>query len=117
MYLGQITRWRDGHRIVLAVRPAATPAGKTFFDRVVEISEIDFSRLWLGILFRGDAVNAPRVVSGVEDLKRFLARTPDALGFLLASEWDVRDPSIHAWVVDGSAPGSPAYPYRLEGSR
>jgi hypothetical protein len=117
MYLGQLTRWRDGHRVVLAVRPDRTLAGKTFFDRVVEMPEIDFSRLWLGILFRGDAVNAPRVVSGADDLKRFLARTPDALGFLLASEWDAADPSMQALAVDGSAPGAPAYPYRLDGSR
>lgn len=117
IYLGQTTRWRDGHRIVLAVRPATTPAGKAFFDRVVQISEIDFSRLWLGILFRGDAASAPRVVSGADDLKRFLARTPDALGFLLASDWDARDTSIRAWAVDGALPGTPAYPYRLEGSR
>jgi hypothetical protein len=117
MYLGQITRWRDGHRIVLAVRPATAPAGKAFFNHVVQISEIDFSRLWLGILFRGDAANAPRVVSGADDLKRFLARTPDALGFLLASEWDPRDSSIRAWAVDGALPGTPVYPFRLEGSR
>ena len=117
IYLGQITRWKDGRRIALAVRPSTTRAGKFFFDHVVEVSEIDFSRRWLGIMFRGDAMNAPRVVSGVEDLKRFLERDPDALGFLLASEWDAKDPSIHAWTVDGSPPGAPAYPYRLEGSR
>jgi hypothetical protein len=117
MYLGQITRWPDGHRIVLAVRPGTTPAGKAFFDRVVQISEIDFSRLWLGILFRGDAANAPHVAPGADDLKRFLARTPDALGFLLASEWDARDPSFRVWAVDGALPGTTAYPYRLEGSR
>lgn len=117
MYLGQLTRWRDGRRVVLGVRPGRTPAGQAFFDRVVEMPEIDFSRLWLGILFRGDAVNAPRVVSGADDLKRFLARTPDALGFLLASEWGAGDPAMQALAVDGSAPGAPAYPYRLESSR
>ena len=117
MYLGQLTRWRDGRRVVLAVRPERTPAGRFFFDRVVEMPEIDFSRLWLGILFRGDAGSAPRVVSATDDLKRFLARTPDALGFLLASEWGAGDPALRALAVDGSAPGAPAYPYRLESSR
>jgi hypothetical protein len=117
MYLGQLTRWHDGHRVVLAVRPDRTPAGKNFFDRVVEMPEIDFSRLWLGILFRGDAVNAPRVVFSADDLKRFLARTPDALGFLLASEWGAGDPAMQALAVDGSVFGAPAYPYRIENSR
>jgi len=117
IYLGQITRWKDGRRIALAVRPSTTRAGKIFFDRVVEVSEIDFSRRWLGILFRGDAMSAPRVVSGAEDLKRFLERAPDGLGFLLASEGDARDPSIRVLTVDGSAPGAPGYPYRLEGLR
>jgi len=117
MYLGQLTRWRDGHRVVLAVRPERTPAGRVFFDRVVEMPEIDFSRLWLGILFRGDAVAAPRVVSGADDLKKFLARTPDALGFLLASEWGSGDPEMQALSVDGSAPGAGYYPYRVESPR
>jgi hypothetical protein len=113
VYLGKTTRWADGRRIVLAVRPADTAAGKIFFDRVVEVSDIDFSRHWLGVLFRGEAVAAPRVISSADEVRRFLARTPDALAFLLSSELDAGDVSVRPLLVDGRAPGNPSYPYRV----
>ena len=113
VYLGKTTRWPDGRRIVLAVRPARTAAGKIFFDRVVEMSDIDFSRHWLGVLFRGEAVAAPRVISGADEVRRLLARTPDALAFLLSSELDAGDTSLRPLAIDGRSPGSPSYLYRV----
>lgn len=115
IFLGQTTRWPDGRRIVLAVRPASTAAGRVFYARVAEMSEIDFSRLWLGNLFRGDAESEPRVVGPAEEVRRFLARTPDGIAFLLASEIDPRDPAIRPLTIDGREPGASGYPYGLSG--
>ncbi|HKB70466.1 MAG TPA: hypothetical protein VKH46_06440 [Thermoanaerobaculia bacterium] len=111
IYLGRTTRWPDGRRIVLAVRPAATAAGRIFYDRVAGMSEIDFSRLWLGVLFRGDAETAPRVIRDAADVRRFLARTPDGLAFLLSSELDPRDSARRPLRIDGRDPGTAGYPY------
>lgn len=114
MFLGERLRWPDGRRIFLAVRPAATPAGKAFFARVARMSEIDFSRLWLGALFRGEADAPPRVVGPLDELKRFLAKNADALGFVLSSELD--DPSgVRILRVDGRLPDEPGYPYAVPG--
>jgi hypothetical protein len=113
IWLGQTTRWPDGRRIVLAVRPAATPAGSLFYDRIAGMNEIDFSRLWLGILFRGDAESAPRVIGPPEEVRRFLLRGPDGLAFLLSSEIDPRDPAPPIR-IDGKEPGEPGYPCRFE---
>lgn len=111
--LGRVTRWPDGRRIVLAVRPASAGAGRVFFDRVVETPEIDYSRLWLGLLFRGEADSAPRVLADAADVQRFVARTADGLAFLLSSEIRPRDPALRPLPVDGRAPGAPGYPYML----
>jgi len=111
IYLGRTTRWPDGRRIVLAVRPAATAAGRIFYDRVAGMSEIDFSRLWLGVLFRGEADSAPRVIERAEDVLKFLDRTPDGLAFLLSSELDPRDPARRPLRIDGRDPGTAGYPY------
>ena len=113
IFLGRTTRWPDGRRIVLAVRPASTAAGRAFYGRVAEMSEIDFSRLWLGNLFRGDVESAPRVIGPADEVRRFLAQTPDGLTVLLSSEIDPRDPAIRPVPVDGHLPGSPGYPYPL----
>ena len=114
IWLGQTTRWPDGRRIVLAVRPGSTAAGRFFYERVAEMPEIDFSRLWLGILFRGDAESAPRVIGPAEEVRRFLARGPDALAFLLSSELDRNAPAMRPLRIDGKDPGAPGYPYRIE---
>ncbi len=110
IWLGRTTRWPDGRRIVLAVRPASTPAGRFFYGKVIDMSEIDFSRLWLGILFRGDAESAPRVIGPADEVRRFLARVPDGLAFLLSSEVDRDTKPLR---LDGREPGEPGYPYRI----
>ena len=111
--LGRVTRWPDGRRIVLAVRPGSTAAGRLFFERVVDTSEIDYSRLWLGLLFRGEAESAPRVLADAAEVQRFVARTADGLAFLLSSEIRPRDPALNPLPVDGRVPGAPGYPYTL----
>jgi len=113
VYLGQTSRWKDGRRIVLAVRPANIRVGRYFFDRVMRMSDIDFSRLWLGTIFRGEAVSAPRVLSRADEVRRFLWRSPDGLAFLLASELDAQDASIRPLRIDGAAPGERSYPFVL----
>src|ERR1700759_82191 len=61
IYLGQITRWRHGHPIVPLVSPPDVPEGRIFLDRVVRMSDIDYSHFWIGAVFRGEAAVAPRV--------------------------------------------------------
>lgn len=114
MYLGQILRWPDGRRIFLTVRPSATAAGEAFFRRVAQMSEIDFSRLWMGALFRGEADAPPRVIGPIDELKRFLAKNTDALGFLLSSEIDDHS-ELRVLRVDGKLPDAAGYPYFVTG--
>ncbi len=111
--LGHITRWKDGRRIALAIRPSATPAGQAFLRLVVRMSDIDFSQIWLGIIFRGEAAASPRVLQSSQDVKRFLARSPGGLAFLLASERESPDPTIRLLSLDQARPDEPSYPFRL----
>lgn len=111
-FVGRITRWKDGRRIELAIRPSKTPAGRAFFARVVQMSDIDFSQNWLGIIFRGEAMSSPRVVETRGDVDRFLARFSDGLSFLLASEL-TPEPTIRALQVDGLSPDDSSYPFRI----
>ena len=86
IFLGQTSRWRDGHRIVLLVRPATTPEGRTFLDRIVQMPEIDYSQWWIGEVFRGEAAAPPRVIETPEKMIRAVAANPDAIGFLSPSD-------------------------------
>ena len=62
IFLGQISRWEDGHRIALVMRPTATPEGQIFLQRLIRMSEIDYAHYWIGAVFRGEASSAPRVI-------------------------------------------------------
>lgn len=110
IFLGEITRWRNGHRIILFVRPMDTPEGRLFLDHLVRMSDIDYSQWWLGAVFGGRAANAPRVIPSAEEMVRAVAATPDAIGFVGAPV--VPDPGVIVLTVDGKAPADPRYALR-----
>jgi len=93
IFLGQITRWNDGHRIILFVGPPDSESARLFFDRVVRMSDIDYSQWWLGAVFRGRAANAPRVIAGVV--------TPPPV-----------EPGVAVLTIDGKEPSDLQYPVR-----
>jgi ABC-type phosphate transport system substrate-binding protein len=106
IFLGQTSRWPDGHRIVLYVRPSNTPEGRVFLDRVVHMADIDYSQWWIGAVFRGQAAAAPRVVETAEAMLKLVAADTDAIGFIAAGA----PADVVVLTVDGKAPSDAAYP-------
>ncbi|MGH9441629.1 MAG: hypothetical protein ACRD16_05100 [Thermoanaerobaculia bacterium] len=113
IFLGRVTRWKGGRRIALGIRPAATEAGREFFDRVVHMSEIDFTQHWLGIIFRGEAPVSPRLLKSSQDVKQFLIKDGGGLAFLLSSEVTAKDSGIRVLLLDGARADERSYPFRL----
>lgn len=112
VFMGRVTRWANGRRIALAVRPASSAVGHAFFERIVHMSDIDFSHMWLGIVFRGEAATAPRVVDSAEGVGLFLLRNPDGLVVAFNSELDSHDGTERPLSIDGKQPADPGYPFR-----
>lgn len=114
IYLGRTTRWKNGHRITVVVRPATTAAGRVFLQQVVRMSEIDFSQNWLGVVFRGEASSPPRATAPVDAVRKLIAGNADAIAFVLSSELVAEDESlIRALAIDGRTREEEAYPYWL----
>lgn len=111
IFLGDISRWSNGHRIILFVRPAETQSGRTFLDRLVRMSDIDYSQWWLGAVFRGRAASAPRVIDTAEAMINAVAAVPDAIGFIGPHDIALQ-PGVAALTIDGKAPSDPEYPIR-----
>lgn len=112
IYLGRTTRWQNGHRITVIVRPATTAAGRTFLQQVVRMSEIDFSQNWLGVVFRGEASAPPRVVAPSDAVRKLVAGNADAIAFVLSSELTAEDDAvIRTLSIDGRTRDEEAYPY------
>ncbi len=112
IFLGEISRWSNGHRIVLFVRPAETPEGRLFLDRLVRMSDIDYSQWWLGAVFRGRAAAAPRIVTGSDPMARSVAANADAIGFVATTPAAI-EPDVAVLTIDGKPASDPAYPVRM----
>ena len=114
IFLGRTTRWKNGRRIVVIVRPSTTAAGREFLDRVVRMSEIDFSQDWLGVVFRGHAPSAPRVIGSADAVRKMVAENVDAIAFVLSSELGAEDETlIHILAIDGKPPNDETYPFAI----
>jgi ABC-type phosphate transport system substrate-binding protein len=107
IFLGQTSRWRNGHRITLLVRPSNTPEGRLFLDRVVHMSDIDYSQWWIGEVFRGEAASVPRVIESSEAMVKAVAANEDAIGFT-GTPANAADVSV--LTIDGKTPDDPEYP-------
>ena len=82
IYLGETSRWRDGRRIVLLMPPPASPEGRLFLDRVVSMTDIDYSQWWISVVFRGELATPPRIVANEEAMLNAIAENADAIGFV-----------------------------------
>ena len=108
IFLGQTSRWSDRHRIVVCLRPTDSPEGRIMLDRLVRMSDIDYSQNWIGAVFRGAAATAPAVYPSREALLKAVANSPDAIGFVLTA--DPLPAAVRAITVDRKTPDDPAYP-------
>jgi ABC-type phosphate transport system substrate-binding protein len=111
IFLGQITRWRDGRRIQLLVRPAGSPEQRLLLSRVIRMSDIDFSQHWLGQVFRGEAASPPRTVDSADAMKQVVRTNADAIGLLLSSDLSIDDQrTIRALTIDRKSVEEEEYP-------
>lgn len=109
IFLGEISRWPNGHRIVLYVRPFDSVPGRLFLDRLIRMSDIDYAQWWLGAVFRGRAAAAPRVMTSSESMSKAVAANADAIGF---DSPRTPDAELLVLTIDGRTPSDPQYPIR-----
>jgi ABC-type phosphate transport system substrate-binding protein len=109
IFLGEISRWPNGHRIVLYVRPFDSAAGRLFLDRLIRMSDIDYAQWWLGAVFRGRAAAAPRVMTSTDAMSKAVAANADAIGF---DSQQAHDTELLVLTIDGRAPGDARYAIR-----
>lgn len=109
-FLGGITRWPDGHRIVPVVLRAETWQQRTFLKRVVHMTDIDYAQHWIGEVFRGRASRPPHVAVSTADAVRFVAGHPHAIAVIDA---EGADGSVRLLTIDRRAPDANDYPLDL----
>ena len=80
IFLGKKVAWDGAGRIVLAVLKTG-PVADEFLQKAVEMSASTFSNHWRRLAMTGGGT-APKAFDKEDDLRKFVAETPGAVGFV-----------------------------------
>jgi ABC-type phosphate transport system substrate-binding protein len=104
--LGAEGKWPGGKKIAVMMPTPGKPERDGMLRIVCGMNETDFTLHFLHASFTGDAGDPPRAIAASGQLRDAVAATPNALGFVRASDADA---SVKIVTIDGSGPGQPAY--------
>ncbi len=113
--LGPRPKWSSGMNITVLMTKPGQPERSATIKIVCAMSETDFMlhfvRSWRKHdgSSNADSGDAPTVISSAVELLRLVASTPNAIGFIKASQVD---DSVKVVAIDGSLPGEAAYKLR-----
>ena len=107
IYIGEMTRWPDGRRIVPVMMPARSRESEAFLKHLVRMSAIDFAQEWISVVFRGRAPAPPMIAAAASAALDIVASHPDAIAFIS----DAEIPSgVHIISIDQRLPRQQKYP-------
>ena len=107
IYIGEMTRWPNGHRIVPVMPPRRSGESGAFLKHVVRMSAIDFAQEWISVVFRGRAPAPPVVVATASEALDIVASHQDAIAVI--PDIEIRA-GLRVITIDGRAPRASDYP-------
>ena len=86
VFLGKKVAWETGGRVVLAVLKSG-PSADEFLTKAVEMNASAFNNHWRRLAMTGGGT-APKSFEKEEELRKFVAETPGAIGFIDSAQAD-----------------------------
>ena len=86
VFLGKKVAWDSGGRVILAVLKGG-PVAEDFLKANVEQTASGFNNHWRRLAMTGGGT-APKVFEKEDDLRKFVAETPGAIGFVDSANAD-----------------------------
>ena len=86
VFLGKKVSWDGAGRVVLAVLKSG-PVADDFLQKAVDMNTSAFNNHWRRLAMTGGGT-APKSFDKEEDLRKFVAETPGAIGFVDAANAD-----------------------------
>ena len=111
IFLGQRSRWPNGHRIAVVMLERGEPERETVLREVYRMKENDYTRHLLKGLFTGDVFVPPKTLSSPLVVRKFVFNAPGAIGYLRASDVDS---SVKVVRVDGLLPADSEYRLQID---
>lgn len=107
IFLGEKTKGDDGVKYVIALRSNGTADHAAALQLVFGMSEAALTKHFLAAAFTGVMPAPPKQLPTAAALKKYVALTPGAIGYVQA---DQLDDTVKAVPIDGKAPGEAGYP-------
>ncbi len=86
VFLGKKTAWDSGGRVILAVLKSG-PVADDFLKASVDLTSSGFNNQWRRLAMTGGGT-APKSFESEEELRKFVAATPGAVGFVDSANAD-----------------------------
>lgn len=87
IYLGNISRWPSGGAVVALDQPEESPSTVAFAARVIGKPIRSIKDFWAQNVFTGKAI-PPKVLTNDEEVKKMVARSKNAIGYIKSSSAD-----------------------------
>ena len=104
------TKGSDGNKIAIVMLAAGQPERGAALREIYKMTEGEYNKYFLQATFTGTVAAAPKALPSAAAVKKFVAETPGAIGYLPGSEVD---DSVKVVKVDGHLPGEPEYKLNL----
>ena len=97
-------------RITLTAMPRGSAERETLTRTIYRMDDAAFDKYFFFEVYRGALPTSPTILETAAEVKKFVSRTPGAVGYVRAS--DVDD-SVKILRIDGLFPEDDGYPLRL----
>jgi len=110
IFSGEKKWWSSRRRVTLVAMPRGTAERQTVLRVIYRMNNSDLDKYFFLGVFRGEFSTSPTTLATPGDVRKFVVKTPGALGYLRAS--DVNS-SLKVVRVNGLLPEDDGYPLRL----
>jgi ABC-type phosphate transport system substrate-binding protein len=105
------TKTPDGTKLVIVMQDPGHGAREAALKDIFKMSEEAYNEHFVEATFTGAVAAAPKSLPSAAAVKKFVAETPGAIGYVHASE---ADDSVKVLKVDGQAPGEAKYGLKIK---
>ncbi len=111
IFLAERAHWTNGQKITVVMREQGQPERAVILRVVCRMSETDFNQYSMHSTFTGQVQAAPKLLTSVTGVRKFVFNVPGAIGYVRAGEVDR---SVKVVRIEGRLPGEEGYKLRLE---
>ena len=98
IYFGDKTVWSNNNKIIPCYLESGSPAGKIFFNDYIKLTESNFNRHWIKLIFSGNS-QAPKKFTSSEQIIKYVGGKKGSIGFILVKDKELLKSQTNILIV------------------